>query len=353
MNRNIDSNMVDHELPMRRLPFVTFLFFAMAFSVPQGLLSRQPDEKKAKPDLIPLPKKIPAPKDNPISEEKVWLGKLLFFDPRLSGDNKTSCATCHDPKKAWGDGLARARAGKRELARNSQTCLNVAFLPNLFWDGRAKMLEEQALIPIQSAEEMNQRLDELISELKAVPDYRRRFYEVFESKITANGIAKALATFQRTLVTGPSRVDRFLAGDEDALSKSERRGLELFRGGAGCVRCHHGPLLTDGKFHRLGVSFKDKGRGEITGKKEDWYRFRTPSLRNIAETGPYMHNGSLKTLDDVVFFYLRGAPKSGPNGLPIDIEPQSDLSFSASSDLVEFLKALSGPAPKVKLPKLP
>ena len=304
-------------------------------------------------DLAPLPKKIPTPKDNPITEEKVRLGKLLFFDPRLSGDNKTSCATCHDPKNAWGDGLAKGRVGTRVLARNSQTCLNVAFLPNLFWDGRAKTLEEQALIPIQSAEEMDQKIDELIAELKAVPDYRRRFYEVFESEITVDGIAKALATFQRTLVTGPSRVDRFLAGDEDALSESERRGLELFRGEAGCVRCHHGPLLTDGKFHRLGVSFKDKGRGGITGKKEDLFRFRTPSLRNIAETGPYMHNGSMKTLDDVVFFYLRGAPTSGPNGLPIDIETQSDLSFSASSDLVDFLKALSGPAAKVKPPKLP
>ena len=335
---------------------------ALLFVMAALVLTRQPraeetsgkDSKTAaKQELVPLPKKIPTPKENPITEEKVRLGKLLFFDPRLSGDNKTSCATCHDPKKAWGDGLAKARVGKRELARNSQTCLNVAFLPNLFWDGRAKTLEEQALIPIQSAQEMDQKLDELIAELKAVPDYRRRFDEVFESEITADGIAKALATFQRTLVTGPSRVDQFLAGDEDALSESERRGLELFRGEAGCVRCHHGPLLTDGKFHRLGVSFKDQGRGGITGKKEDLYRFRTPSLRNIAETGPYMHNGSMKTLDDVVFFYLRGAPASGPNGLPIDIETQSDLSFSASSDLVDFLKALSGAVPKVKPPKLP
>ena len=315
--------------------------------------SRKDSKTAAKQDLAPLPKKIPTPKDNPITEEKVRLGKLLFFDPRLSGGNKTSCATCHDPKKAWGDGFAKGRVGTRVLVRNSQTCLNVALLPNLFWDGRAKTLEEQALIPIQSAEEMDQKIEELIAELKAVPDYRRRFNEVFESEITADGVAKALATFQRTLVTGPSRVDRFLAGDEDALSESERRGLELFRGEAGCVRCHHGPLLTDGKFHRLGVSFKDKGRGGITGKKEDLYRFRTPSLRNIAETGPYMHNGSLKTLDDVVFFYLRGAPTSGPNGLPIDIETQSDLSFSASSDLVDFLKALSGPAPQVKAPTLP
>lgn len=342
---------------MKSLPLATVLVFAMAFGLSHRPLAQEPAQKKPKgtsrEDLVPLPKKIPAPKDNPITEEKVRLGKLLFFDPRLSGDNRISCATCHKPTKAWGDGLAKARVGERELARNSQTCLNVAFLPRFFWDGRAKTLEEQALIPIQSASEMNQKLDELIAELKAVPDYRRRFDEVFESDITADGIAKALATFQRTLVTGPSRVDRFLAGDEDALTESERRGLELFRGEAGCLRCHHGPLLTDGKMHRLGVSFKDKGLGGITGKKEDLYRFRTPSLRNVAETGPYMHNGSMNTLDDVVFFYLRGAPGSGPNGISINIETQSDLSFSSSSDLVDFLKALSGPAPNVKPPELP
>jgi cytochrome c peroxidase len=303
--------------------------------------------------MAPQPKTAPAPKENPTTPEKVTLGKLLFFDPRLSGDNKLSCATCHQPDQAFGDGSSQAKgAAGKTLKRNAPSLLNVGFNSTFFWDGRAKSLEEQALLPIQAADEMNQDLDELEKELNAVPAYVKQFQAVFGTKVTRDGIAKALSAFQRTLVTGPSPYDRYLGGDKDALSQEAKRGMELFFGNAGCARCHQGPLLTDGKFYRLGFS-QDKGRGLVTGKKEDNYKFRTPSLRNVARTGPYMHDGSTNTLSDVLFYYLRGVPSSGPDGLPLDIESLQGVAFTEMSDLIAFLEALSGEEPKIAPPKLP
>ncbi len=310
--------------------------------------------RAASQKLIPLPQTAPAPKDNPTTPAKVELGKMLFFDPRLSGDNKMSCATCHIPEKAYGDGLARSPgAGGKPLPRNTPTCLNVGFFNRFFWDGRADSLEEQALGPIQSPAEMNQNLDELETELAAIPGYAAEFKKVFGARPNRSGVAQALAAFQRTLVTAPSPFDRYLAGDKDALSEDAKRGLELFQGEAGCVRCHNGPLLSDGKFYRLGESFQDEGRASVTKKQEDRYRFRTPTLRNVAQTGPYMHNGSLKTLDDVVAFYYRGVPVSGRDGLPLDAEALTAQSFSEIGLIVEFLNSLTGKAPAVKPPKLP
>lgn len=303
--------------------------------------------------MAPLPRTVPAPKDNPTTPEKVALGKQLFFDPRLSGDNKTSCGTCHRPDKAFGDGLPQAKgAGGKTLKRNTPSLLNVGFYSTYLWDGRAKSLEEQALGPIQAADEMNQDLDQLEKKLKAVPGYAKQFQAVFGTKVARDGIAKALAAFQRTLVTGPSPYDRYLSGEKGALSAEAKRGMEMFFGDAGCARCHWGPLLTDEKFYRIGVS-DDKGQGLVTGKTEDHYKFRTPSLRNVARTGPYIHNGSHKTLGDVLFFYLRGVPISGPDRLPLDIEPLQSISLSDMPDLIAFLEALSGEEPKIAPPELP
>jgi cytochrome c peroxidase len=305
-------------------------------------------------ELVPLPQTPPAPQDNPITSAKVELGKMLFFDPRLSGDNEMSCASCHMPSKAFGDGLAVSPgAGGKPLARNTPTCLNVGFFQKFFWDGRARSLEEQALGPIQSPVEMNQDLDELEAELRAVPGYASRFRQVFGTDPDRDGIGKALAAFQRTLVTGPSPFDRYLKGERNALSSEAKAGLELFRGEAGCVECHHGPLLSDGEFYRLGSSYKDEGRAKVTGKREDRYRFRTPSLRNVAETGPYMHDGSLKTLDDVVTFYYRGISEYGRGGLKPDTHALQGQSFSEIPLLVEFLRSLTGKMPEISPPELP
>jgi cytochrome c peroxidase len=309
----------------------------------------------AKDDLlVPLPQTVPSPANNPATPDKVALGKQLFFDPRLSGDNTMSCATCHAPDKAYGDGVALNRGhGGRLLARNTQTCLNVGFFPMFFWDGRAASLEQQALGPIESAEEMHQDLDRLEEELEAIPGYVRQFQAVFGSRPSRDGIGKALAAYQRTLVTGPSPFDRYLKGDKSALSADAKRGLELFQGEARCIECHHGPLLSDGQFYRLGISTKDDGRAKITGKKEDRYRFRTPSLRNVADTAPYMHDGSLKTLDDVVTFYYRGISHTSSDGLVPDAPDLRGLSFAEIPYLVEFLKSLTGEPPEFSPPKLP
>lgn len=311
-------------------------------------------EEPPKPKtLVPLPETVPTPKENPITSEKVALGKQLFFDPRLSGDNKMSCATCHLPEKAFGDGLARGKGHDgRTLGRNTPTLLNVGFYERFDWDGRARSLEEQALGPIQSPDEMNQDLRELVQELNGVPGYVEQFRKVFGTNVTQDGIAKSLAAFQRTLVTKPSPFDRFLAGDKTALSAEAKLGMDLFEGVAGCVRCHQGPLLSDNKFYRLGVSSKDEGLSVVTGKKEDRGKFRTPSLRNIDQTGPYMHDGSKKTLSDVVEFYYRGVP-TGSGGLAPDVQPLLGRSFSEIPAIVAFLESLTGEAPKVEPPELP
>jgi cytochrome c peroxidase len=191
---------------------------------------------------------------------------------------------------------------------------------------------------------MHQDLDDLEAELAAAPDYAAQFRAVFSTGVDRDGIAKALAAYQRSLITEPSPFDRYLSGDKNALSNAAQRGLELFVGEAGCVRCHNGPLLSDGKFYRLGVGFKDKGLGAVTGKSEDNYKFRTPSLRNIAETSPYMHDGSMETLADVVTFYFREIP-TAPGNLPLDVEALSAQSFSDIDYLVAFLKSLTGKPP--------
>ena len=324
-----------------------WLFLSLILLLPCALLSEQPE--KVKPaSLAPLPKQVPAPKNNPTTPAKVELGRQLFFDVRLSGNNRMSCASCHMPGKAFADGRAVSTgADGTPLRRNTRSCLNVGFATSLLADGGATSLEEQALLPIQSPAEMNQPLDTLEKELAQVPGYVKEFKAVFGGPPNRQDLARALAAFQRTLVSGPSPFDRFLAGEKEALSADARAGYELFRGEAGCIACHDGPLLSDGKFYRLGISFRDEGRARITGKKEDRYRFLTPSLRNVAQTGPYMHNGSLKTLDDVILFYYRGVPRQGRDGLAVEIEALQDQSFSEIPLLVAFLKALSGEIPEI------
>jgi cytochrome c peroxidase len=278
----------------------------------------------------------------------------LFFDPRLSGDNTMSCASCHLPDKAFGDGLPRGKGHDgKTLIRNTPSLLNAGFYSTYLWDGRAESLEEQSLGPIQSPDEMNQHLDELERELSAVPGYVTQFRNVFGTGVSRDGIAKALAAFQRTLVSRDAPLDRYLAGDEDALSAEAKLGMRLFVEDAGCARCHRGPLLSDGKFYRLGTDFRDLGRGEVTGERQDRYKFRTPSLRDVARTGPYMHNGVHKTLTEVVEFYYRTAPPVGPEGLPLDIEPLTGQSYTEIAAIVAFLEALTGQPPEITRPELP
>ncbi len=325
-----------------------YCWFIVVWLVAPIALSADSPGESGHPPLAPLPR-LPAAQATPAARELIELGRRLFFDQRLSGDNQMSCSTCHDPQQAFGDGLPRAiGGGKKVLARNTPTILNVGFLSSFFWDGRAPTLEAQALMPIESKEEMNQELETLVRELRGIDEYRTRFRAVFRSTVTKDGIARALAAYQRTLVTPDAPFDRFLRGDRDALSSQAEEGYRLFIGEAGCVRCHNGPMLSDGKFYRVGVDFVDRGREKVTGKESDRYKFRTPSLRNVAQTGPYMHNGSLRSLDDVVMFYYRGVPATNAKGVELDVEPLTGQSFSEIPALVAFLESLSGKLPEAE-----
>jgi cytochrome c peroxidase len=298
------------------------------------------------------------PADNPWSKEKEDLGKMLFFDPRLSGSNWISCATCHNPALGWSDGLPRAIGhGQKELGRHSPTVINSGYEPAQFWDGRAVTLEEQALGPIQAAGEMNQNLDALILELKAVPGYVEKFKKAFGSAdaITSANIAKAIATFERSAVSKNSPYDRYAQGDKNAMSASAVSGMNLFFGKAKCSICHNGPTFSDGSFHNIGVRpagplKEDLGRFNVSKKPDGKGAFKTPGLRHVSRTAPYMHNGSEPSLLDVVRFYNRGGD-ARDNKSPF-ITPLG-LTATEEKDLVEFLKALEGEPIVVTLPLLP
>ena len=252
------------------------------------------------------------PKDNPISKDKVELGRTLFFDTRLSIDDSVACASCHSPDTAFADSLpvslgVDAQAGER----NSPTIINRAFSRRQFWDGRADSLEEQAKGPLINPKEMGMPShDQLVNKLRGINGYRQWFKRVFDREININDLARAIAAFERTVVSGNSGFDAFKAGKKQAFSGSEKRGLALFEGKARCSQCHSGANFTDEKFHNLGIgwntSMVDLGRYPISKNKQDIGAFKTPTLREIAHTAPYMHNGIFTTLEETVEFYNNG-----------------------------------------------
>jgi cytochrome c peroxidase len=281
---------------------------------------------------------VPIPKQNPQTPLKIELGKKLFFDRRLSGDGTMSCATCHDPKQGYSDGLEISLSYPTTRNwRNSPTLTGVAFQKHLFHDGRASSLEEQALFPMMSAFEMNQNLDFLEEKLRSVPEYVTQFSQVFgDGDVTRERIAMAIAAFERTLVSRDAPLDRFLNGDTNALTPAALEGYKIFTGKGKCIDCHHGGNLADDRFHVLRVPenpehlkdpriaatrrfvakvnhfeeyrtlTEDPGRFLITKDQNDWKAFRTPTLREIARTAPYMHNGIYATLDEVIEFFNGG-----------------------------------------------
>jgi cytochrome c peroxidase len=298
---------------------------------------------------------IPIPDDNPMTEEAVKLGQTLFFDPRLSGNNKISCATCHDPNKGYGDGRPTFQTydGKNGK-RNSQTIINAGYYKSNFWDGRAGSLEEQALGPIQNPNEMNQPLAELVAELKAIPGYEELFLAAYPDGITEQNIAKALAAFERQIVVKDTPYDRFLKGDTTALTQEELRGLKLFTGKAMCSTCHNGQNLSDNNFYNIGIDSDDDGLYAITKKAGDIGKFRTAGLYGITHTAPYMRDGSLATLEDVIVYYDKGGGSHRNKSFylknfmsPIGLTPQE------KKDLLAFLKTLGGKPPIFEKPPLP
>jgi cytochrome c peroxidase len=298
---------------------------------------------------------VPVPPDNPQTDAKVRLGAQLYFDTRLSADGTISCATCHSPDTGWAnhhptDTGIRGQVG----GRNSGTILDSAYMKYQFWDGRAGSLEEQALGPIHNPIEMGETLENVVRKLDAIPGYRAQFREVFGTGVNTEGIAKAIAAFERTVVSGPSPYDRYLAGERDAMSAAAVRGMKVFNGKAHCTSCHGGPAFSDQSFHNLGVGLKkanpDLGRENHTKHAEDRGRFKTPGLRNVALTYPYLHDGSAKTLMDVIEVYDRGGeanPDLDPLLLPLR------LTAREKADLVAFMEALTGTLPAIGKPALP
>lgn len=250
-------------------------------------------EKSAPPLGLPS---VPVPSDNPMTTEKIALGKQLYFDGRLSADNKVSCASCHDPAKGFsnGDRFATGVEGKKG-GRSAPTVINTAYGTLQFWDGRVKTLEDQALGPIQNPIEMNMTLDAVVKKLNGIDGYKTQFKKVFGTDVTSDGIAKAIAAYERTVISGNAPYDKFKAGDTKALSESAQRGMKLFFGKAHCSACHAGPNFSDNSFHNVGVGMGkkdfDKGRADISKLSGDTGAFKTPTLREIAKSGPYFHDG--------------------------------------------------------------
>jgi cytochrome c peroxidase len=334
----------------------------------------------------------PIPLDNPQTDAKVELGKMLFWDPRLGGDASTACVTCHEPDQGWafGDALSRGYPGTVHW-RNSQTVVNSAYLGKLFWAGAAASLEKQAPSAAKGAVAGNGENDVMETRLAFIPEYRQRFNEVFGTEWPLIGDAwRAIAAFERTLIVNDTPLDLYLGGDKDALSDEQVAGMELFNGKAGCIQCHNGAQATDEKYYNIGVPpaerWEDDGLAQVTfryeifakGVTQDMYRklkddpglyfrtkekadmgkFRTPPLRYTAYTAPYMHNGAFWDLKEVVEFYNAGGGENdftdgtfAETKTPL-LKPLG-LSEEEIDNLVAFLEAFSGDELEVEAPSLP
>lgn len=294
---------------------------------------------------------IEYPDEEPPSKLEVTLGKTLFFDTRLSLNNSQSCATCHNPDLGFGDGKAGGiGAMGGVLGRNTPHIYNLAWSNAMFWDGRMDTLEEQALGPIEAAGEMNMPLIQLLPRLAKVPYYSKTFTQVYgEEGLTKETLGRAIAAFERTIVSDNSPFDRYIAGDKSAMSPAQIRGLEIFKGKGNCTDCHDGVNFTDDSFHNIGIGDADPGRGGVNGEKSMMGAFKTPGLRNTLLTAPYMHDGSSATLEEVVEHYDRGG--NSKVGLSKLIKPLN-LSKHEKFDLVAFLGALTDPV-IVERPKMP
>lgn len=337
---------------MQRVLLLTVAVVALAVLLYQsGLLANQ--GQFLANGLLPP---VPVPVDNPMTDAKIHLGKQLYFDPRLSRDNTISCASCHRPDAGWADttptseGVEHKRGG-----RNSPSVLNGGYFVPQFWDGRALHLEKQAVGPVQNPLEMDLSPQEVEERLRGIPGYVQAFEAVFGGPPTLELAAKAIASFERTLISTNSAYDKYLQGDRRAMSPAAVRGLQLFNGKGHCSACHSGPIFSDQKFHNLGIGYRDgqyadEGRYAVTKDPKDMGAFRTPGLRSVALTPPYLHDGSEPSLEAVVALYNRGGIPN-PNLDPL--MPPLNLTRREQADLVEFMKALTGEPIIVTAPELP
>ena len=309
------------------------------------------------------------PNDNLFSAEKEKLGKVLFFDPRLSSSKQIACASCHDPELGWGDGKRLAYGHDRKNGkRNAMTIINTAFYNKLFWDGRANSLEHQAGFPVADHVEMNTDLEVMVKNVDQIEGYKSLFKSAFgNEELNLEKIRKAIATFERSIVSTNSRFDSFVKGNKNALKDDEVIGLHLFRTKARCINCHNTPLFSDNKFHNdgqalLGSKFEDLGLYNVTKDLKDVGKMRTPSIRETNITGPWMHHGNFPSLKDVIEFYDLGNPIATQKSLTIADSlkaPKSamlrklNLTLKEREQLESFLKSVSTRVSKINPPVLP
>lgn len=331
---------------------LAWLTMAASVVCASGNLSAQ-DSIELQKSAFRRPSEIPFPTSNPYTPDKAALGKALFFDPRLSGAQNMTCATCHNPSFGWEVPVKTAiGAQNTALARQAPTILNVAWVHPLFWDGRAETAEEQAKGPIEASVEMNLPLPEAVKRLSEISDYLDSFAKSFPGEgVTPDTIVKAIATFERTVVASYSPFDAWIDGNEGAISDGAKRGFGLFIGKARCSACHTGWNFTDNKFHDIGTTTTDLGRGAFEPANPlAQYAFKTPSLRDTAQRAPYMHDGSLATLENVMQHYRAGGidrPSRSPDMKAVG------LSTAEVQDIIAFMKSLTGSRQVVTLPVLP
>jgi cytochrome c peroxidase len=332
----------------------TAVLFFILFVAPVSSEPQTPPVPESLTAQFRRPSEIPFPASNPYTSQKAALGKALFFDPRLSATQNMNCASCHNPSFGWQVPLKRAiGASNTVLARNAPTILNQAWGgERYFWDGRASSLEEQVKGPIEASDEMNMPLPELVKRLTSIPGYKKWFDTVFpDESVSGESIAKAIATFERTVVAGFAPFDAWISGDEGAISQSAKRGFVLFNRKANCAACHAGWNFTDNLFHDTGLSSDDIGRGRIEPTNSmAMHAFKTSSLRDITKRAPYMHDGSLPTLRAVLSHYVSSGVTRhslSPKLRRADLEP-TDI-----DDILAFLETLTGTKHVIALPVLP
>lgn len=281
----------------------------------------------------------------------IELGKTLFFDTRLSGSGKISCATCHQPALNWADGKEKSIGHEGAInKRNSPTIQNSWFYKRLFWDGRSSDLQDQSFAPINSETEMHSEMPDVVRNLRNVNGYKELFKKAFgDEQIDPDRLTEAIAVFEKTIVSRKSRFDNFLEGNKKALTNSELRGLHLFRTKAKCMNCHSGPLFTDNQFHNSGFSGNDDGYYKVTHKEEDMGKFKTPSLRDVMKTGPWMHDGLQKDMPAIIEKFNKADMSPGKDKL---IQPLR-LTKREKNDLLAFLHAISASPLEFQKPDLP
>ncbi|MEP3431718.1 MAG: cytochrome c peroxidase [Roseibium sp.] len=306
----------------------------------------------AKKDFV-RPDKIPFPDRAPYSLQIATLGKMLFYEPRLSGAQNMNCASCHNPSFGYETPVATAIGAANEpLGRHAPTTLNLAWTEKLFWDGRADSLEEQAAGPITAAVEMNGKFDVIVERLSAIEEYDQWFNSLFPGDgVTRETILTAIATYERTIMSGTAPFDRWVDGDDSALNASEIRGFEIFLGKANCAACHTGWNFTDNAFHDIGIATDDVGRAALDDSDPgNKHAFKTPGLRNLKYRAPFMHNGSVPNMESVIAYYETGGVERPSRSEKI--KPFS-LTGEERKDLVAFLAALTAEKTETPIPVLP